>query len=103
MTLKRMQEAHHASLEELASVVRDGWNSACSLDEIWSEVACIMGVGICLHKAWCKEDTTMQIRTIGKPSIDHVLSQIVQRYETQFPGRIRACYLTGSYARCQRG
>lgn len=40
----------------------------------------------------------MQIRTIGKPSIDHVLSQIVQRYEAQFPGRIRACYLTGSYA-----
>jgi hypothetical protein len=29
--LKRMQEAHHASLEELASVVRDGWNSACFL------------------------------------------------------------------------
>ncbi|HLZ56845.1 MAG TPA: nucleotidyltransferase domain-containing protein [Ktedonosporobacter sp.] len=40
----------------------------------------------------------MQIRTIGKPSIDKVLSQIVERYETQFPGRIRACYLTGSYA-----
>jgi Polymerase beta, Nucleotidyltransferase len=40
----------------------------------------------------------MQIRTIGKPSIDHVLSQIVERYEAQFPGRIRACYLTGSYA-----
>src|SRR5437762_421741 len=40
----------------------------------------------------------MHIRTIGKPSIDHVLSQIVERYETQFPGRIRACYLTGSYA-----
>jgi hypothetical protein len=40
----------------------------------------------------------MKIRTIGKPSIDHVLSHIVQRYETQFPGRIRACYLTGSYA-----
>jgi predicted nucleotidyltransferase len=40
----------------------------------------------------------MQIRTIGKPSIDHVLSHIVERYETQFPGRIRACYLTGSYA-----
>lgn len=40
----------------------------------------------------------MHIRTIGTPSIDHVLSQIVQRYEAQFPGRIRACYLTGSYA-----
>jgi hypothetical protein len=40
----------------------------------------------------------MQIRTIGKPSIDHVLAQIVQRYEAQFPGRLRACYLTGSYA-----
>lgn len=40
----------------------------------------------------------MQIRPIGKPSIDHVLTQIVQRYETQFPGRLRACYLTGSYA-----
>jgi hypothetical protein len=40
----------------------------------------------------------MQIRAIGKPSIDHVLSHIVERYETQFPGRIRACYLTGSYA-----
>lgn len=40
----------------------------------------------------------MQIRTIGKPSIDMVLSQIVERYEAQFPGRIRACYLTGSYA-----
>ncbi|GLV54154.1 hypothetical protein KDH_10030 [Dictyobacter sp. S3.2.2.5] len=40
----------------------------------------------------------MQIRTIGKPSIDRVLSQIVERYEMQFPGRIRACYLTGSYA-----
>jgi hypothetical protein len=40
----------------------------------------------------------MQIRTIGKPSIDNVLSQIVERYEAQFPGRIRACYLTGSYA-----
>ncbi len=40
----------------------------------------------------------MQIRTIGKPSIDHVLSQIVQRYEAQFPGRLRAYYLTGSYA-----
>lgn len=40
----------------------------------------------------------MQIRIIGKPSIDTVLSQIVERYETQFPGRIRACYLTGSYA-----
>src|SRR5260370_16194766 len=40
----------------------------------------------------------MQMRTIGKPSIDNVLSQIVERYETQFPGRIRACYLTGSYA-----
>ncbi len=40
----------------------------------------------------------MQIRTIGKPSIDTVLSQIVERYETQFPGRLRACYLTGSYA-----
>ncbi|HLX39689.1 MAG TPA: nucleotidyltransferase domain-containing protein [Ktedonobacteraceae bacterium] len=40
----------------------------------------------------------MQIRTIGKPLIDNVLSQIVERYEAQFPGRIRACYLTGSYA-----
>ena len=40
----------------------------------------------------------MQIRTIGKSSIDTVLSQIVERYETQFPGRIRAYYLTGSYA-----
>ena len=40
----------------------------------------------------------MQIRTIGKPSIDHVLSQIVERYETQFPGRLRAYYLIGSYA-----
>ena len=40
----------------------------------------------------------MQIRTIGKPSIDTVLSHIVERYEAQFPGRIRACYLTGSYA-----
>ena len=40
----------------------------------------------------------MQIRTIGKPTIDHVLSHIVERYETHFPGRIRACYLTGSYA-----
>ncbi len=40
----------------------------------------------------------MHIRTIGKPSIDMVLSQIVERYEAQFPGRIRACYLTGSYA-----
>ena len=40
----------------------------------------------------------MQIRTIDKPSIDTVLSQIVERYEAQFPGRIRACYLTGSYA-----
>jgi predicted nucleotidyltransferase len=40
----------------------------------------------------------MHIRTIGKPSIDTVLSQIVERYETQFPGRIRAYYLTGSYA-----
>jgi hypothetical protein len=40
----------------------------------------------------------MHIRTIGKPSIDTVLSHIVERYETQFPGRIRACYLTGSYA-----
>src|SRR5215469_16078379 len=40
----------------------------------------------------------MHIRPIGKPSIDRVLSHIVQRYETHFPGRIRACYLTGSYA-----
>ena len=40
----------------------------------------------------------MHIRTIGEPSIDHVLSHIVERYEAQFPGRIRACYLTGSYA-----
>ena len=40
----------------------------------------------------------MQVRIIGKPSIDTVLSHIVERYETQFPGRIRACYLTGSYA-----
>lgn len=40
----------------------------------------------------------MHIRAIGKPSIDQVLSQIVQRYEAHFPGRIRACYLTGSYA-----
>jgi hypothetical protein len=40
----------------------------------------------------------MQIRAIGKPSIDKVLSQIVERYEMQFPERIRACYLTGSYA-----
>jgi len=40
----------------------------------------------------------MHIRATGKPSIDHVLSHIVQRYEAQFPGRIRACYLTGSYA-----
>ncbi len=40
----------------------------------------------------------MHIRTIGKPSIDHVLSHIVERYEAQFPERIRACYLTGSYA-----
>src|SRR5437660_3824930 len=40
----------------------------------------------------------MHIRPIGKPSIDTVLSQIVERYETQFPGRIRACYLIGSYA-----
>jgi predicted nucleotidyltransferase len=40
----------------------------------------------------------MHIRTIGKPSIDTVLSHIVERYEAQFPGRIRACYLTGSYA-----
>ncbi len=40
----------------------------------------------------------MQIRTIGKPSIDKVLAQIIERYETHFPGRIRACYLTGSYA-----
>jgi nucleotidyltransferase-like protein len=40
----------------------------------------------------------MQIRTIGNPSIDNVLSQIVERYEAQFPGRLRACYLTGSYA-----
>lgn len=40
----------------------------------------------------------MQIRTIGRPSIDDVLSQIVERYEAQFPGRIRAYYLTGSYA-----
>ena len=40
----------------------------------------------------------MQIRTIGKPSIDNVLSQIVERYEAQFPGRLRAYYLTGSYA-----
>jgi predicted nucleotidyltransferase len=40
----------------------------------------------------------MQIRTVGKSSIDHVLSQIVERYEAQFPGRLRACYLTGSYA-----
>jgi hypothetical protein len=62
-----------------------------------------MGAGICLHKAWWKEDTTMHIRTIGKPSIDYVLTQLVQRYEAQFPGRLRACYLTGSYARCQRG
>jgi hypothetical protein len=28
--LKRLHEAHHASLEELASVVRDDWNSVCS-------------------------------------------------------------------------
>jgi len=27
-----------------------------------------------------------------------VLSQIVERYEAQFPGRIRVCYLAGSYA-----
>ena len=40
----------------------------------------------------------MHIRTIGKPSIDTVLSHIVERYEAHFPGRIRACYLTGSYA-----
>lgn len=40
----------------------------------------------------------MQIHTIGKPSIDQVLSQIVERYEKHFPGRLRACYLTGSYA-----
>jgi hypothetical protein len=40
----------------------------------------------------------MHIRTIGKPTIDHVLSHIVERYEAHFPGRIRACYLTGSYA-----
>jgi predicted nucleotidyltransferase len=40
----------------------------------------------------------MHIRPIGKPSIDHVLSHIVEQYETHFPGRIRACYLTGSYA-----
>src|SRR6266567_9530545 len=71
---------------------------AHSLDEIVSKVACIMGAGICLHKAWWKEATPMQIRTIGKPSIDTVLSHIVERYEAQFPGRIRTCYLTGSYA-----
>src|SRR5215472_19274947 len=40
----------------------------------------------------------MRMRTIGKPSIDHRLSHIVERYETHFPGRIWACYLTGSYA-----
>src|SRR5215472_15392949 len=40
----------------------------------------------------------MRMRTIGKPSIDHRLSHIVERYETHFPGRIGACYLTGSYA-----
>jgi Nucleotidyltransferase domain len=40
----------------------------------------------------------MHIRPIGKPSIDQVLSHIVEQYETHFPGRIRACYLTGSYA-----
>jgi predicted nucleotidyltransferase len=57
-----------------------------------------MGAGICLHKAWWKEDTPLHIRTIGKPSIDHVLSHIVERYEAHFPGRLRACYLTGSYA-----
>jgi hypothetical protein len=33
----------------------------------------------------------MQIRTIGKPSIDHVLSHIVERYEAQFPGVLATC------------
>jgi hypothetical protein len=57
-----------------------------------------MGLVFVSTKRDGRKDTAMQIRTIGKPSIDAVLSQIVERYETQFPGRIRACYLTGSYA-----
>jgi len=40
----------------------------------------------------------MHVRPTGKPPIDQVLSHLVQRYEMHFPGRIRACYLIGSYA-----
>src|SRR6266567_5302186 len=93
-----LSEKSLAARESLYAVFVNSQERLILADEIVSKVACIMGAGICLHKAWCKEDTTMQIRTIGKPSIDNVLSQIVERYEAQFPGRIRACYLTGSYA-----
>lgn len=39
----------------------------------------------------------MHVQTIGVPAIDNVLSQLVERYEARFPGRVRAYYLAGSY------
>lgn len=45
-----------------------------------------------------REDTALLIHTVGKASIDDLLSQIVERYEAKFPGRVRGYYLTGSYA-----
>lgn len=39
----------------------------------------------------------MHVQTIGVSAIDNVLSQLVERYESRFPGRVRAYYLAGSY------
>lgn len=40
----------------------------------------------------------MLIHTVGKASVDDLLSQVAELYETKFPGRVRGYYLTGSYA-----
>jgi predicted nucleotidyltransferase len=34
----------------------------------------------------------------GSLEIDHILVQVITRFATSFPGRLRACYLAGSYA-----
>lgn len=36
--------------------------------------------------------------TTGYHDIDHLLSYVTTRFSTSFPGRLRACYLAGSYA-----
>ena len=38
------------------------------------------------------------LQSSGNPAIDDYLEAIIAIYETAFPGRIRACYLVGSYA-----